>query len=75
MKKKIITMSEYNALMSEIIKKGKPVADTLVEMLEECSKYDICGDKIIDKKFKKGKKKSHESKRPPRKHQTRKKTI
>ena len=34
-------MNEYNNKMSEIIKKGKPAADTLIDMLEEASKYDI----------------------------------
>ena len=41
MKKKLISMTEYNSIMSSIIKKGQPVSDTLVEMLEEASKYNI----------------------------------
>ena len=31
--------------MTSIIKKGKPVTDTLIEMLEEASKYDIKKEK------------------------------
>ena len=38
---KKITMSKYNDIMSSIIKKGKPVVNTLIDMLEEASKYEI----------------------------------
>jgi len=41
-KKRIgVGMNKYNAIMSKIIKKGKPVTDTLIEMLDEASKYKI----------------------------------
>ena len=36
-----ICMKSYNQKMAEIIKMGKPVTDTLVEMLEEAAKYKI----------------------------------
>jgi len=36
-----ISMKKYNEILTEIIKKGKPVSDTLVEMLEEASRFDI----------------------------------
>lgn len=42
---KKISMAEYNARMSKIIKMGKPVVDTLCDMLDEASKYDIKGVK------------------------------
>lgn len=48
MKKKIlrqkkITMTEYNSKIARIIKmsKGNTIVDTLVELLEEASKYKI----------------------------------
>jgi hypothetical protein len=34
-------MKSYNQKMAEIIKMGKPVTDTLVEMLEEAGKYNL----------------------------------
>ena len=40
-KRKVISMKEYNQKMAEIIKMGKPVTDTLVDMLEEAAKYKI----------------------------------
>jgi len=36
-----VGMTKYNAIMSKIIKKGKPVAETLIEMLDEAGKYKI----------------------------------
>ena len=50
-----ISIEKYNEIMASIIKKGKPVADTLVEMLEEASKYKL--PKSIKKSIKKSKKK------------------
>ena len=41
MKKKLISIKKYNKIMSYIIKKGNPVPDTLIEMLEEASKYKL----------------------------------
>lgn len=41
MKQTKISLCEYNVKMAEIIKKGKPVADTLAEMLGEASKYQL----------------------------------
>lgn len=40
-KQKPITIQRYNEIMSNIIKKGHPVVDTLVELLEEASKYRL----------------------------------
>lgn len=40
-KQKEITIEEYNKTINAIIKKGKPVSDTLIEMLNEASKYKI----------------------------------
>jgi hypothetical protein len=40
-KKHTIPMSKYNKIMAGIIKKGKPISDTLIELLEEAGKYDI----------------------------------
>jgi len=54
MRRKEITATEYNKLISKIIKKGHPIEDTLVEMLEEASKYTIKG---LKRKYIKGKKK------------------
>lgn len=34
-------MKEYNKKMDKIIAKGLPVADTLILLLEEASKYTI----------------------------------
>ena len=34
-------MAEYNNKIAEIGKKGKPVVDTLIDMLEEAGKYDV----------------------------------
>ena len=39
--RKTLTMTEYNNMIAGIIKKGKPVSDTLIEMLEEAGKYDV----------------------------------
>lgn len=36
-----ITATEYESKMEKVIKKGKPVAETLIEMLEVASKYEI----------------------------------
>ena len=41
MKRKIVTMDEYNKIMDKIIKKDKPVDETLIDLLEEAAKYDI----------------------------------
>jgi len=38
---KKITMAEYNNKMADIIKMGKPVSDTLIQMLEEAGKFTI----------------------------------
>ena len=38
---KRISIKKYNEIMASIIKKGKPVSDTLVEMLEEAGKYTL----------------------------------
>jgi len=46
-KRKTISIQKYNKIMSEIIKKGKPVSDTLVDMLEEDAKYTIKGVKNV----------------------------
>jgi hypothetical protein len=40
-KRKKITMERYNKIMNKIIKMGKPVSDTLIEMLDEAFKYTI----------------------------------
>lgn len=45
LKQKTISMGKYNQIMADIIKKGHPVSDTLVEMLEEAAKYKIRGPK------------------------------
>ena len=36
-----ISIEKYNKIMDSIIKKGRPVSDTLIEMLEEASKYKL----------------------------------
>jgi len=36
-----ISIKKYNEIMGNIIKKGKPVSDTLIEMLEEAGKYKL----------------------------------
>jgi len=40
-------MKKYNNLIDKIAKKGKPVSDTLIEMLDEAAKYDICEEHIF----------------------------
>ena len=40
-KRKIVTMDEYNKIMDKIIKKDKPVDETLIDLLEEAAKYNI----------------------------------
>ena len=45
MKRKRISMKEYNLKMAQIIKMGHPVDDTLILLLEEAGKYDIKGVK------------------------------
>ena len=42
-----ISMKDYNKKMNEIIKMGKPVSDTLADMLKEANKHTI---KVITKK-------------------------
>jgi hypothetical protein len=37
-------MKKYNEIMAEIIAKGGPVNETLIELLEEAGKYDISGN-------------------------------
>jgi len=39
--KKVITAKRYNTIMDKIIKMGKPVSDTLIDLLEEASKWEI----------------------------------
>jgi len=57
--RKKISMQKYNKIMSEIIKKGKPVSDTLIEMLEEAGKYKLTAKKkVIKMESKNGKKTS-----------------
>ena len=38
---KKISVEKYNEIMGNIIKKGRPVSDTLIEMLEEAGKYKL----------------------------------
>ncbi len=45
MKRKEISITQYNKLLAKIIAKGKPVAETLIELLEEAGKYDLINDK------------------------------
>jgi len=40
-KKKKISIKRYNTIMDNIIKMGKPVSDTLIDLLEEASKYEV----------------------------------
>lgn len=40
-KKKRISITRYNKIMNNIIKIGRPVSDTLIEMLQEASQYTI----------------------------------
>lgn len=40
--KKKISINKYNKMMDKITRKGKSVSDTLIAMLEEASKYEIC---------------------------------
>ena len=40
-KRKVISINTYNKKMDAIIKKKFPVAETLIELLEEASKYKI----------------------------------
>jgi len=44
-----ISIEKYNEIMSSIIKKGKPVSDTLIEMLEEAGKYKLRASKKVKK--------------------------
>ena len=44
-----ISASVYNKIMSKIIAKGSPVADTLIELIEEAAKYHIISDKTKKK--------------------------
>ena len=39
-------MKEYNLKMAEIIRIGKPVSDTLIQLLEEAGKYDVYPKKV-----------------------------
>ena len=54
MKKKKISIETYNEIMSNIIKIGKPVSDTLIDMLEAAGKYTL--PKAIKRAKKKQKK-------------------
>lgn len=40
---KFVSIKKYNKIMASIIKKGKPVSDTLIELLEEAGKYNLKG--------------------------------
>jgi hypothetical protein len=44
-KRKKISISKYNKIMEKIIAKGLPVPETLIELLEEASKYDLIDDR------------------------------
>jgi hypothetical protein len=48
--KKKITVEEYNKKMDKIIGKKKPVHLTLIEMLNEASKYELQTSKKTTKK-------------------------
>lgn len=41
MKRKIVSVKKYSKMMDNVIKKGKSVSDTLIEMLEVASNYDL----------------------------------
>lgn len=41
MKQKKISMETYTAKMDKIINKQKPIDETLIEMLNEASRYEI----------------------------------
>ena len=41
MKQKKISMKKYVKIMDKIIGMGKPMEDTLIEMLEEAGKYRV----------------------------------
>jgi hypothetical protein len=40
-KRKKITFAEYNKKIEKIIALGKPVSDTLIDLLDEAAKYEI----------------------------------
>jgi len=40
-KQKTISYKEYAKKLEEIIAMGRPVADTLIDLIEEASKYKI----------------------------------
>ena len=42
-KQKSISMEQYNKIMDRIIKMGLPVAESLILMLDEASKYRVKG--------------------------------
>ena len=46
-KRKRISATRYNEIMDKIINKNLPVADTLIEMLREASRYEIIESKKI----------------------------
>lgn len=50
MKKKKINISKYNKIMEKIVAKGRTVSETLIEMLNEASKYILTNDKKRKKK-------------------------
>ena len=40
-KQQVITLAEYDKRLGAIIAKQQPVAETLIELLEEAGKYQI----------------------------------
>ena len=45
MKQKKISLHDYNKKIEKIIAMGLPMADTLIAMLDEASRYSIKGGK------------------------------
>ena len=45
--RKIVTVEQYNKIMDKIIKKDKPVDETLIDLLEEAAKYNIKESKRV----------------------------
>ena len=39
--KKRISIDQYNKRMNRLIKKGKSVSETLIDLLEEASKWEV----------------------------------
>ena len=40
-KRKVVSMQQYSNIMASIIEKGRPVSDTLIELLKEAGKYTL----------------------------------